>query len=398
MSHPNAMPMSHARRMRAVVLCALVALVAGAATAARAEAQAAIPAKTDWTSVTATTATGTLLGSAVTLRSPAFDLRTASHVGDGSTLFSSPVFTPALAKSDVIYVSGPPAGGASTYTVEISAPIKDPVFHFASLGSEVTFPGRAVTKISGEPDLFDGATVKGTPSNDRVPSGIEDANGTIKVLGTFDRTTPITFTIRQRPGFAVSGTDGIYVQLLAAAECTNWTSVTGTTAAGTLLGGAPSVSSPSYDLRIGTKLDASSTIFSRPPFSPLLPTSDLLYVSGPPAGGTYSYTIALTKKLEFPIIQLASLGSQVTFPGATAVTRVGDADPGFAPGLVRGVLAVTGIPTNTRGPSGIEDANGTVRLTGPFGAGQPIRLDAVQTPEHPLASQDGIYVQLCSTG
>lgn len=393
MSRTNVLTISHTRRIAAVALCALAALVAGAGTAARAEAQA-IAVKTDWTSVTATEATGTLLGSAVTLRSSAFDLRTASHVGDSSTMFTNAVFTPALPKSDFIYLTGPPAGGSSTYTIEVKARIKDPIFHFASLGSEITFPGKTVTKVSGEPDLYGGATVKGTPSNDRLPSGIEDANGTIKVLGTYDKSNPITFTIVQRPGFQISGTDGIYLQLLTQPGCTDWTPPTSVKADGKLFGANLSMSSSSYDLRIGSKTDPISTIFSRPPFSPLLPKSELLYLSGPPAGGMYRYTIWLTAPVEFPIIQLASLGSKIRFPGATAVTRVSDPDPRFSPE----VGAVTGIPSNIPGTSGIEDANGTVKLTGTYNASNPITLDIVQTPGYPLSQKDGIYVQLCSTG
>lgn len=392
MSRTNAMTTSRTRRICAAILCAAAALLAGAGTAARAEAQV-VPVPTDWTSLSATGAGGTLLGSTVTLRDSPFDPRIGSRVDDSSTLFSSAVFTPALAKSDYLYVSGPPAGTSRTYTIDVTARMKDPIFNVASLGSRITFPGKTVVKVSGEADLSGGASVTGIPSNTREASGIEDANGTVKVLGTYDSANPITFTVVQTPGYQISGTDGIYVQLLAQPGCTDWTSVSSSTASGRLFGAGTRLSSPAFDLRTGSRVDGSSTMFSRPPFSPLLPTSDLMYLSGPYAGGTYSYTIALSAPVAFPIIQLASLGSKITFPGAV-VTRVSGPDARF----VAGGASVTGTPSNEQGAGGIEDANGTVRLAGTFDASHPIRLDVVQTPGYPLPGRDGIYLQLCSTG
>jgi uncharacterized protein YkwD len=196
---------SHRTRGLIIVLCALAAILASALSAAQAKAATTA---TDWTAVSANTATGTLLGNSVSLSGSQVWNTPTSVLDGGWTAFSGPAFSPALPKSDMLQISGAP--GAS-YTIRFGAAVTDPTLHLGSLGSRITFPaGTSVTKVSGETGFtVTGTTVSGTPSNTIGSSGNSDASGTIKIAGAH---SSITFTAT--PNYT-GPADGILVQLLA---------------------------------------------------------------------------------------------------------------------------------------------------------------------------------------
>src|SRR5205085_9520264 len=89
-----------------VVLCTLGAMVSQAGAASSSES--VVSAITDWTAASANTATGTLLGTPVSL-SGTHVWGTPQTTLDGSApYFATSVFSPALAKSDAIQISGGP--------------------------------------------------------------------------------------------------------------------------------------------------------------------------------------------------------------------------------------------------------------------------------------------------
>jgi uncharacterized protein YkwD len=197
---------SHRTRALIVVLCALAALLASALSAAR--AQAATTA-TDWTAVSANTATGTLQGTSVSLSGTQVWNTPTSRVDGSWPYFAGAAFSPALPKSDVIQITG--AAGAS-YNIRFGgAGVKDPILHLGSLGSRIEFldlpAGTPVTKLSSEGG-FDvtGNAVTGTPGNAILASGNSDASGSVKLTGTF---TSIKFTANY-----AGPADGILVQVL----------------------------------------------------------------------------------------------------------------------------------------------------------------------------------------
>jgi hypothetical protein len=167
------------------------------------------PALTDWTAVTGNTATGTLLGTSVTL-SGTHVWGPPTSVLDGSwPYFAGPDFTPALAKSDMIQIGG--ATGAQ-YTISFGAPVTNPVLELGSLGSRLDFPaGTNVVRLNGDSGFtVSGSSVSGTPSAVIGPDGTNDANGTVQLVGTL---TSITFTATP---LYVGPEDGILVQFVAA--------------------------------------------------------------------------------------------------------------------------------------------------------------------------------------
>ena len=159
---------------------------------------------TDWLTVdvAANGATGTLDGVSVSLTGSDLD----SGVIDGSeTVFASPVFKPQIPASDAIGIRGL-TGYA--YTLEFSEPVKDPVLHVVSLASTLTFPGIAVTKVSGQSTFtVSGSSVTGAlDDGSTVPSN--DANGTIQLEGTYE-----TVSFSATPVFSTTVGDGIAIQI-----------------------------------------------------------------------------------------------------------------------------------------------------------------------------------------
>jgi uncharacterized protein (TIGR03382 family) len=166
---------------------AVAALVVSAATTSNAALQF-----TDWTAAN----TGTIGSVGVSLAGSyinAFDLTGTT------TSFSSAAFSPTLPLSDGIEIRG--SSSSDRYSVTFSRAVVDPVLHFASLASTLTFQGVNPTRVSGDATfLVSGNTVSGTPS------GSTDSNGTVRLDGVF---TTFSFTAF----FAPASGDGIAIQI-----------------------------------------------------------------------------------------------------------------------------------------------------------------------------------------
>jgi hypothetical protein len=233
MSHSNSMKTPHRTQRRTRALCALAAIVAGAG--ATASAQAA-PTPTDWTSVHGNTASGSVLGTSVSLSGTHVWDVPVSRVDGSWPYFAGPTFSPSLPKSDVIQISGAP-GAQYTISFRDSAgnpvSVKDPVLHLASLGSTLRFTTGAPTQLTSENNFrVVGSQVIGDASNTIRPSGNSDSSGSIKFSGAYTR---IDFTAT--PNYT-GPEDGILVQLVTepgvgtpgtglgpqqgAGECTDW--------------------------------------------------------------------------------------------------------------------------------------------------------------------------------
>jgi hypothetical protein len=119
---------------------------------------------------------------------------------DVCTSFSLPVFTPPIPTTDCLQFVGNASG--YNYTVTFDSAVLDPVIHLRSLASTCRFPGKSISRISGDPGfVVAGDSVSGFLVDD--PSGY-DENGTIRLDGV---QRSFTFTAR------FQGVDGIYIQI-----------------------------------------------------------------------------------------------------------------------------------------------------------------------------------------
>ena len=98
----------------------------------------------------------------------------------------------------------------------------------------------------------------------------------------------------------------------------DWVAVTPGITNGTLLGRDVTMTGPNAT---ASYVDGSYTGFATASFTPALPRSDTAHVEAP-AGGA-AFTIALGGPVQIPVLDLASLGSTLTFPAGTAIGRVG---------------------------------------------------------------------------
>jgi len=130
-----------------------------------------------------------------------------SNIDQGITVnsftgFNSLLFTPPLVNSDFVGFRGAPAG--YNYVLTFSAPVEDPIFHFYSLASNLTFSTSHITRLSGDLDfIVDGNVLSGILNDN--PNGY-DANGTIQLEGSY---MTISFTAT----YFDSREDGIVMQL-----------------------------------------------------------------------------------------------------------------------------------------------------------------------------------------
>ena len=156
---------------------------------------------TDWSLVDIVTnvASGNLGGITVNFSGSDID----QGVTDNSfTGFNSSLFTPPIANSDLVGFRGAPAG--YNYVLTFSAPVEDPIFHFYSLASDLTFSTANITRLSGDSDfLVTGNVLSGTLNDN--PSGY-DTNGSIRLDGSF---TTISFTA----SYLDAREDGIVMQM-----------------------------------------------------------------------------------------------------------------------------------------------------------------------------------------
>ena len=140
-------------------------------------AQAA-PVFTDWTAFNSATdiAQGTLGGTGVTLTGTA--LQSADTNGT-STFFSTSQFTPALPTSDYIEIVGFASTPISSYQINFTQAVTNPLLHLASLASVLTFSGINPELVSGDANfLVSGNTISGQ-------IGTSDSNGTVRLRGTY---------------------------------------------------------------------------------------------------------------------------------------------------------------------------------------------------------------------
>jgi hypothetical protein len=380
MSPAHTMTMSSGRRLCAHVLCALGMLGASAAMSAPAQAQVqAGPVMADWTSVAGNAAEGTLLGDRVTLSGPDVAGYPSSRLDRSWPSFKGPTFSPALAQSDVIEIGGSASSGV--YTLHFDESTTDPIMHLGSLGSTITFTnlpaGGRVVMVSGQTtfEVVGTSSVRGKATNDLGPVGLKDSSGTIKLIGTYKG--DYTFTA------AYGGTrDGIYLQLVAMATCTDWTAASPAEARGKLLGSDVRLRGTRISPTWSHNLNGEWRMFANPVFSPILATSDVIEIAAGPT--TDHYTLHFDVLPKNPVIVLGSLASKITFPGAGVVIVSGENE------FTRdGASSVRGVGRNVDPSSGLSDANGSIKLKG-LTSGD-VMLDAFYG-----GTNDGIYVQVCA--
>lgn len=384
MSNAHLVRTSAGRLTRRLALCALSMLAVGAVAAAH--AQAAAPATTDWTSVAANRAAGTLLGTTVTLSGGHVWDVPVSRTDGSWPYFSGPDFMPSLPSTDEIQISGGAAPGYD-YTLTFSTPVTDPVIEIGSLASKLEFTNTTgVTKLAGDSGFTTSpSTVTGTPRSTPGPEYVYDASGTIKLAGTY---TSIGFkATKLYPG---GGEDGILVQVLVAQPTfTDWTAVASNAATGTLLGRTAGLSGTHvFDVPV-SRIDGSWPNFSGPDFTPSLAMTDELQIGGGPAPAGHSYTLSFSDWVTDPILQIGSLASKLVFANVGTISKLGTGDSGFTVDA----KTVTGTLRNTTpGPEHVYDASGTIKLTGMY---RSISFSATKLYSGP--GDDGIIVQVGSS-
>ncbi|MFB7259292.1 hypothetical protein [Streptomyces nojiriensis] len=145
---------------------------------------------------------------------------------------------------------------------------------------------------------------------------------------------------------------------------TDWKSRNGNVAAGSLDGATVQI-----DGRLGTTvLDGSSPVFSSPVFTPSLSASDMIEIVGEPENREFTVDFS-GAMVQDPVFHLGSLGSTLTFPVGTLVTRLsGDTETSGGPRDFK-VVGNQVIGKAFQPPPGQPtDSSGSVRLPGRFGS------------------------------
>jgi hypothetical protein len=163
-------------------------------------------------------------------------------------------------------------------------------------------------------------------------------------------------------------------------EFTDWTAVSNNTATGTLLGQSISLSGTHVWDTPTSVLDGSWTAFTGPDFTPPLPATDMIQISG--SSPADAYTLQFGAPVTNPVLEIGSLGSSLDFAAGTQITRI-TGDSGFS---VSG-SSVTGTQSDALGADGINDSNGTVALIGTFSS-------ISFTATYPIPIEDGILLQV----
>ncbi len=164
-------------------------------------AQASTITFTDWTVVDTVNdmASGNLGGIAVSFSGYNIDYGVTD---DSFTGFSMSLFTPPIANTDLVSFRGAPY--TYNYVLTFSAPVKNPVFHFYSLASGLTFSTSNIIRLSGDPDFLVADNIVSGILRDN-PKGY-DTNGTIQLEGSFET---ISFTAN----YFDYSEDGIFMQI-----------------------------------------------------------------------------------------------------------------------------------------------------------------------------------------
>jgi hypothetical protein len=184
-------------------VAALAALVSLTLAAATADSQTVDGVDfTDWTGVSANTATGTLLGHSITLAANPtgeIDPPPASTLDGSAPTWNHSYFTPPLSRSDAIhFVASSPS---YSYRLQFGAQVTNPILHLDSLGSTLSFAGSpSITRVSGESTF----TVSGSDVTGQADTPGNDSSGTVQLNGTFS-SIDLTATY--------PGHDGIYLQV-----------------------------------------------------------------------------------------------------------------------------------------------------------------------------------------
>ena len=211
------------RRVRGI-FAVVLALACFAACASAAAADVTAQDFTDWTAISGTpaVATGALHGQGVSLSGTHVFPVPVSRLDGTWPAFAGPDFSPPLASTDVIQIGATIA--TQSYTLSFGAPVTDPELEIGSLGSRIDFQaGTVINRISGQPGLtVSGSTITGAPNVTLGPDGVNDSNGSVRLIGTF---TSISFTTN----FSGSTEDGILLQVGAAAPPSPPTTTTSTT-------------------------------------------------------------------------------------------------------------------------------------------------------------------------
>lgn len=162
-----------------------------------------------WTTADRNGATGTWAGGGVRLAGP---MGTAFFLHDDYPNFSGPAFTPALASTGMVEISG---GAGHSFQLTFDEPITDPVLLIGSLGSLMTFPPDTEIDIVSDDggltvrgNVLDG-TPRNSPSTPGSSPGLTDSNGTVRLNGIFSE---ITFTVEPRPSDPFTA-DGVFFQV-----------------------------------------------------------------------------------------------------------------------------------------------------------------------------------------
>ena len=158
-------------------------------------------------------------------------------------------------------------------------------------------------------------------------------------------------------------------------EFAEWSAVSADVATGTLAGTPISLSGTHVSAPPASSVDGTATVFSGPSFSPPLPTSDAIEIRG--SSPAYDYTLDLGGPTPNPVIHLASLGSTLTFPSGTEITKVSGED----------TFTVSGHTVSGVANTATDDSRGTIQLIGTF-------TSLGFTADYGGAFPDGFYVQV----
>lgn len=144
-------------------------------------------------------------------------------------------------------------------------------------------------------------------------------------------------------------------QELTPADFVSWRSADPNGAAGSLHGETVTLAGP-----MGTAffLHDDYPNYSGPAFTPQLPATGMVEIQGGPG---HTFIVTFQTPVADPVLLLGSLGSVLTFPPGTQVSKVSGDD-----GLRAVGNTVTGTPANAVIPGGATDSSGTVRLSGVF--------------------------------
>jgi len=186
-------------------------------------------------------------------------------------------------------------------------------------------------------------------------------------------------------GTTAQKAQGITVQApltqdLTAADLVSWSTADANGAAGSLHGEQVTLTGP-----MGTAfyLHDDYPNFNRTPFTPRLPTTGMVELRSAPG---HTFTVTFPSPVQDPILMLGSLGSVLSLPAGTVVTRVsGDQGLDVAGNVVKGD------PVTPLDPGGPTDSNGTVRLAGIFGE---ISFSLEPNGDFP---EDGVFLQVGGT-